>query len=561
MSMHEELSGSEQIEMSVVQQRLLTVADDVGHILIRGAFSSNIKERRDCSTAVFGATGNLVAQADHMPIHIGSLLWGVRALLNRYGSDGFEDGEAFVMNDPYLAGGTHLPDISIITPVFIDRKNCFFVGNIAHHADVGGPTPGSVSGNSPTIFHEGIRIPPIRIARKGHVDHDVINLITQNTRNPIEGALDLQNQIGANERGCVLLNEVVQDHGLQNIQRAETSIIKYTKRRIQNEVNKLPNGEFTATRFLDDDGRASEPVALKVKAIIDGVHLTFDFTGSGNQAGGAVNLSNSSLEATVAYAVKSLLAPDVPGNSGLFESINTILPEKSIVNPISPAAVAARAVTSNRLAGAIFDAIGQALPKEKRMGSSNDSTSLIVLAGFNPETRESFVYPESIGGGAGARFLADGMDAVHVHTVNSTNLPIEVLELEYPLRCNEYSLVVDSGGPGRTRGGLGIAREICAVDVECSLTIRSDGHLFSAPGTDGGKSGSTTKIFHKCKNKNLTELRSKSTLTLKPGESVRVETLGGGGLGPPEQRNSKSIKQDLADGKITAETAKINYNI
>ena len=215
------------ITLSIINERLLAVAEDIGHILIRGAFSSNIKERRDCSTAVFDAQGLLVAQADHMPIHIGSLLWGVRALIERHGPDGFAEGEAFVMNDPYLAGGTHLPDISVITPIFVESELRFFVGNIAHHADVGGPTPGSVSGSSPTIFSEGIRLPPIRIARGGIADEDVIALIAHNTREPMERTLDLKTQIGANARGGALLKAVVQDHEVDTVMQACVALIEY----------------------------------------------------------------------------------------------------------------------------------------------------------------------------------------------------------------------------------------------------------------------------------------------------------------------------------------------
>ncbi len=547
------------ITLSIINERLLAVAEDIGHILIRGAFSSNIKERRDCSTAVFDAQGLLVAQADHMPIHIGSLLWGVRALIERHGPDGFAEGEAFVMNDPYLAGGTHLPDISVITPVFVESELRFFVGNIAHHADVGGPTPGSVSGSSPTIFSEGIRLPPIRIARGGIADEDVIALIAHNTREPMERTLDLKTQIGANARGGALLKAVVQDHEVDTVMQACGALIEYSARRIRRALSRLEDGAYRAKRYLDDDGAGSEPVPLVVEARITDSALTLDFTGSGPEAKGAVNLSASSLEATVAYAVKALLDPQAPANSGLLAAVELILPEVSIVNPRPPAAVAARAVTSNRLAGAIFDALAQALPAERRMAASNDSTSLFVLAGSDPSRNGSYVYPESMGGGAGAMAHADGMDAVHVHTVNSTNLPIEVLETEYPLRCEEYALVPDSGGAGRHRGGLGIAREIRALVDDTALTVRSDGHLFPAPGMDGGGPGSTTRIVKLGTDGRSAEIASKTSLTLAAGEGVRVETLGGGGFGSPSERSLALIRDDILDDKTTVSAAETDY--
>lgn len=543
---------------AIVHERLLGVAEDVGNLLVRGAFSSNIKERRDCSTAVFDAGGRLLAQADHMPIHIGSLLWGLRALLARHPAGAMADGDAFVMNDPYLAGGTHLPDISVITPVVHAGAVRLFVGNIAHHADVGGPTPGSVSGRSPDIFSEGIRIPPVRIARGGEVDEDLVALIASNTREPLERTVDLKTQVGANRRGAALLKRVIEDLGPEGLKRGGDALIAGTRERMRRAVAALPDGRTTATRHLDDDGAASGPVPLVANAIVEGDRLTLDFTGSGPEAAGAVNLSASSLEATVAYAVKALLDPAVPSNQGLIDAVAIVAPEGTIVNPRPPAAVAARAVTSNRLAGAIFDALGKALPEARRMAASNDSTSLVVLGGRDP-VRGTYVYPESMGGGAGAFHDEDGMDGVHVHTVNSTNLPVEVLESSYPLRCTTYALGVDTGGAGRHRGGLGIVREVAALADGTHLTVRSDGHLFPAPGIDGGGAGSVTRVRRRGRDGALTELASKTSLTLAAGEAVRVETLGGGGFGPPAERDPAALARDLADGKVSREAAERDY--
>jgi N-methylhydantoinase B len=550
--------GQRLIAMSIIHERLKAVAEDIGHLLIRGAFSSNIKERRDCSTAIFDAQGRLVAQADHMPIHIGSLLWGLRALLARYPLDSIADGDAFVMNDPYLAGGTHLPDISVITPVFVDGAPRYFVGNIAHHADVGGPEPGSVSGASPNIFWEGIRVPPIRIARAGEPDEDVISMIAHNTREPMERILDLRNQVGANRRGVALMQALMTDHSAAGVDAAVEGIVAHANALVRAAVSALPDGEWTATRYLDDDGAGSNPVPLCCTATISGDQLTLDFTGSGPMAKGAVNLSPSSLEATVCYAIKALLGPTIPSNSGLIDAIRITVPRDSVVNPTAPAAVAARAVTSNRLAGAIFDALGQALPESQRMSASNDSTSLIVLAGRDPLRGATYVYPESTGGGAGAFADCDGADAVHVHTVNSTNLPIEVLEAEYPILCTEYALLPDSGGAGRRRGGLGIARELRALVEGTALTVRSDGHLFPAPGVLGGLAGSTTHITH-LTTKGATELPSKCSRTLASGDRLRIETLGGGGFGPVAERAAAAIAADISDGKVTRAAAERDY--
>lgn len=536
------------VAMAVMHERLVAIAEDIGHALIRGAFSTNIKERRDCSTALFDAQGRLIAQADHMPIHIGSLHWGVRALLAREDPTMFTDGDQFVMNDPYLAGGTHLPDISLIKPVFVNSELRFFIGNIAHHADVGGPVPGSVSGASQSIYAEGIRIPPIRLVRGGETDHALLDLLTCNMRGAEERRLDLRTQIGANDRGADLMQTLIEDRGIETLSVAINDLLTYAGNRVRAEIAELPDGRYRAERFLDNDGVGDLPVPLAVTALIKGPELTLDFHGSGAMAKGAVNLSASSLEATVAYALKALLAPDCPANSGLIDACRIKTPKPSIVDPVPPAAVAARAVTSNRLAGAIFDALGQALPPERRMAASNDSTSLMAIAG------PGYVYPESIGGGAGAMHDHDGADAIHVHTVNSTNLPIEMLEIEYPLRCRRYSLVPDSGGAGKQRGGLGIAREV-EVLSDATVTLRSDGHVFPAPGMDGGGASSVTRI----RKNAVDELPSKATIELKAGESVLVETLGGGGMGRPSDRSAAALACDVEDGKVSEARALADY--
>jgi len=547
------VDGHARIRMAVIHERLLAVAEDVGHLLIRGAFSSNIKERRDCSTAVFDAGGRLIAQADHMPIHIGSLMWGLTAVLDRYALNDIKDGDAFVMNDPYLAGGTHLPDISVLTAVHTDAGLSHFVGNIAHHADVGGPVAGSVSGQSPDIFHEGIRLPPIRIAREGMPDQDVIQLIAANTRAPMERTLDLTTQIGANARGAAHLRDIIADYGLADVDTATDAIIAHTEARIRAGIAQLTAGTYRATRFLDDDGAGSEPVALCVSATIGGSGLTFDFAGSGAQAAGAVNLSASSLEATVAYCIKALIDPRVAANSGLLNAVTIRAPGGSIVAPREPAAVAARAVTSNRLAGAIFDALLPALPEARRIAASNDSTSLVVFSG------EGYVYPESIGGGAGAMVDRDGMDAVHVHTVNSTNLPIEVLETSYPLLCTRYALADGSGGAGRQTGGLGIVREIEARREETGMTLRSDGHRFPAPGAAGGHASSVTRAVLTRADGTSEVLPSKATRSLNTGDRLLIETLGGAGYGPPSDRLTAHLRADILNHRISEARARKIY--
>ncbi|TVQ39388.1 MAG: hydantoinase B/oxoprolinase family protein [Geminicoccaceae bacterium] len=546
------------VEMAVTGERLRALCEDVGELLVRSAVSSNIKERRDCSTGLFDLRGRLVAQADHMPIHIGSLLWGVRALLAKVPPEDLQPGDAFLCNDPYAAGGTHLPDISVLSPVFVDGRPAYLVGNIAHHADVGGPVPGSVSGRSTSIYAEGLRLPLIRLARAGRIDQDLLDLVVLNMREPDDRRHDLLAQLGANAKGAELLQAIVRDTGSATLEAAIDDLLAYTRRRIAMAVAALPDGDYAAERWLDDDGIGDDPVRLAVRVQVRGSALHVDLTGSGPEAQGAVNLSASSLEATLAYCVKALLDPSVPANDGLLQAFTVEAPLGSIVNPRPPAAVAARAVTSNRLAGCVFQALQPALPPHRRMASHNDSTTLVALAGTRPDGTP-FVYPESLGGGAGAMHGADGAEGVHVHTVNSTNLPVEVLEAHYPLRCHRHALVTDSGGAGRWRGGRGIERSLEALVDGLTVTLRSDGHRFPAPGLDGGLPGRTTEVLLTRVGSAPEPLPSKTTLTLMRGDRLTLRTLGGGGLGPPSARPASTLAHDLAIGAISEAAARAAY--
>lgn len=548
------------IQMEVFSNRLLAIAEDMGSILIRSSFSSNIKERRDCSTALFDAKGRLITQADHIPIHLGAMIGAVEAMLARYPLAAMKPGDAFIANDPYLAGGSHLPDISIITPVHQDGEVRFFCGNIAHHADVGGKTPGSTSGTSRSIFEEGIRLPIIRIARFGEIDEDLLELIAHNTRDPEERLLDLRTQIGTNVRGGAMLVQLIDRMGWPAVEQAVEDILTYTRRRLRNRVAALPDGVYRFERSMDDDGFPGEPVPIVCTATIAGDTLSFDFDGSGPQARGAINLPDSALKASIYYCVKAVLDPGLMPNQGIIDPIIITAPSGTIVNPKAPAAVAGRAVTSNRLCGAVFGALYQAMPEEKVMASCNDSTSAVSISGWHAGRGATYVYPESMGGGAGAFADRDGMDAVHVHTVNSTNLPAEALELEYPLLLEEYCLVPDSGGAGRHRGGMGMARQIRIRDDNTTFSARSDAHIIPAPGVAGGKSSNVTRILRNPGRPEEEILHSKASgLVLAAGEIIRVETLGGGGFGAPRERPLADLAADLREEKITRAAAEQDY--
>ncbi len=548
------------VAVEVFSNRLLSITEDMGNTLIRSSFSTNIKERRDCSVGLFDASGRLIAQASHVPLHLGSLMGGVKAVLDTYSTQEMDAGDAFICNDPYLAGGTHMPDISIVSPVVIDGAVRFFTANIAHHSDVGGAVPGSISGSARTVFEEGVRIPAIRVAERGVISDDVMRLICSNTREPEERALDLQVQIATNARGAVLLEELADRKGLEQVQSAVGDLLAYTGRRLRNRIAQLTDGSYCCTSYLDDDGQGGEPVPITVTAHVNGEALTLDFEGTSSQARGAMNVPESALRATVYYSVKTLLDPNLPPNGGMFEAIEIAAPEGSLVNPRHPAAVGARSITCNKVARAIFGAFAPLLPDKAVMAAGHDSIPAIVFSGERRGGAGPFVYLETVGGGSGARWDSDGMDAVHVHLTNTSNLPAEALEHEYPLLVDEYALVPDPGGAGARRGGVGIARQISAMQDDIIFSIRSDSHVIGAPGVFGGKEGGTADLIRNADGQDRESLTSKvSHIELRAGDSMRLETAGGGGYGTPEARTLDALGIDLRDGLVSKEKAVQDY--
>ena len=548
------------VAVEVFSNRLLSITEDMGNTLIRSSFSTNIKERRDCSVGLFDGAGRLVAQASHVPLHLGSLMGGVQAVLEIYPPEEMAAGDAFICNDPYLAGGTHMPDISIVSPVVIDGVVRFFTANIAHHSDVGGSVPGSISGSARTVFEEGIRIPAIRIARAGAIDDDVMRLICSNTREPEERALDLRVQIATNARGGELVEALADRTGLTRMLEAVDDLLAYTGRRLRHRIAALSDGSYSCTSYLDDDGQGGDPVPIKVTAHVSGDALTLDFTGTSVQARGAMNVPESALCATVYYAVKTLLDPNLPPNSGMFEAIQIEAPEGCLVNPRHPAAVGARSITCNKVARAILGAFAPLLPDDAVMAAGHDSIPAIVFSGERRHGGGPFVYLETVGGGSGARADSDGMDAVHVHLTNTSNLPAEALEHEYPLMVDEYVLVPDSGGAGQHRGGVGIARQISAMQDGIVFSIRSDSHVIGAPGVFGGAEGGTANLIRNADGPNREALSSKvSHVEMRTGDSMRLETAGGGGYGEPRARTPAALAADLQDELISRENAERDY--
>lgn len=547
------------VAMEVFNSRLLSITEDMAINMMRSSFSSQIKERHDFSVGLFDSQGRLIAQGTHIPVHLGSLMGSMQAVLAAVPATEMRSGDAFICNDPYLAGGTHLPDIAIVSPVFYGERLVMFTACIGHHADVGGLVPGSTSARAKSIFEEGIRIPVVQIARAGEIDSLLLNLIASNSRLPEERQLDLRAQIATNERGGVAIRTLIERMGLDAVEAATDDLLFYTEGRLRQRIKELPEGTYSFTTWLDDDGLEGDPVAIKANVTVENDHVSIDMTGTGKQARGGINVPRSALLATAYYCVKALLDKGLSVNSGMFTPISVSAPAGTIANPRQPAACSARTIACQKIAGAIFGALRDALPSERVLASSNDVLPAISFSGSRPDG-SYYVFGESLGGGAGARVDADGMDGVHVHITNTLNMPTEALENEFPLLVEEYSLVSDSGGVGKFRGGLGIARQVRAIVDNTVFSGRSDSHKRGAEGVNGGGFGGCGRFVKNAGTATESELGSKvSGLVLMAGETVRIETPGGGGFGLPQERLLANLSRDLRDDVISVGRATTEY--
>ena len=544
------------VTVQVIGNALLSIADEVGAVLRQASYSTNIKERSDCSTAVFNADGRLVAQAEHIPIHMGSMKGAVDRLLENPDTL-MRPGDVFITNDPYSGGGTHLPDITMVAPVFRGAALIGFSANIAHHSDVGGHVPGSNSGDSTTIFQEGLRIPLVRFATVEGVCEDVLAFVALNSRLPEERRGDLLAQQAAVSTGARRLLELHDKYGDDVIASASRELLDYAERRLRAAVEAVPDGAYSYTDYLDaDDDAGATPICVTVT--IDGGSITLDFAGTGPQAHKAVNVVRSALEATVFYSVKAALDPEIPANGGFFDSVTITAPPGSLVNPRTDAAVAARTDACQRVADVILGALAQAAP-ERIPAGSHSSITYVTFAGGD---EQFFVYPEVIAGGGGARPDRDGMDAVQVHVTNSSNLPIEALELEYPLLVDRYELITDSGGAGEHRGGLAVRRDIRILAEEADFSAHADRQTTPPRGFQGGRDGTPGRFILRpgTDAEQVLPGGRVSGIKLLRDDVLRIESPGSGGYGDPARRPHELVVRDLAEGRISAEAARELYD-
>jgi N-methylhydantoinase B len=546
--------------LAVIANGLLSVAEAMGEALVRSAFSPNIKQRKDCSTAVFDARGRLVAQAEHIPLHLGSMLGVVKGVLGKYGTHTLCAGDAFVANDPYLGGGTHLPDVTVVSPFFFEDELAGFVANVAHHADIGAQAPGGISGDAQSIDDEGLRLPPTRLAAAGGICEEVVELFVSRCRMPEQRRLDLTGQLASNQVGLTRLEELFRRYRGETLKRVMEEVLDATERRLRAAVASVPDGCYRAEDEME--GVAGEGmIAIRLRLEVCGDQTRLDFAGSGPPSLGAINVPRNALLATVYYAVKASLDPELPSNAGLHRAVSVSVPEDSILNARPPAAVGARTDTCQHVAGRIIEAFAKAMPG-RLPAPSNDASTAVVFSGVDPRSGREYVYVEAVAGGAGGGPETDGMDGVQVHITNTSNLPVEALERAYPLLVERYEFVPDSGGPGEFRGGLGLRRDIRVLDNEATFSAHGDRHKVPARGMAGGLAGGCGAYLVNPGDEQEERLPPKvSGVRLAPGSVLRVETPGGGGCGPPGCRDKVKVSSDLRAGVLSEQSGREVYGM
>jgi len=529
-----------------------SVAEEMGVALRRTSFSPNIKERRDYSCAVFESAGRVIAQGDHMPVHLGSMPMAVAAALK---DAEVGPGDVVAVNDPY-AGGTHLPDVTLVMGVFLETRRqgdmetrrkqagryfprlrvppslpLFYVANRAHHADIGGATPGSM-GLATDIYGEGVRIPPIHLVRGGEICSDVMKLILANVRSSKERQADFEAQIGSLKTGAARLLEIVERRGTREASDYAAHLISYSSRMMRRAIAAIPDGSYIGEDALDDDGISPNEIPIRVRVTIKGDRARVDFTGSAPQVAGALNAVESITVSAVSYVFRCLVGTDVPASAGLLEPIEVIAPEGTVVNARHPASVAGGNVeTSQRIVDTVFKALARAIPGRIPAASQGTMNNL-TIGGIDPRTGLEFSYYETVAGGMGARPALDGMNATHTHMTNSLNTPAEALEYSYPLRVREYRIRKNSGGKGKHKGGDGSVREI-EVLADARMSLLSDRRKRAPYGLQGGDDGALGRAFIIRVDGRKEELPSKGSWDLEAGDRVRIETPGGGGFGKP----------------------------
>jgi len=541
----------------VIRNALVEATEEMSASLQRTAYSTNVKTRLDYSSGFVDAKGRMVAQAFCQPPHLVTLGRIVPRAVKEYGAHNLEPGDVLMVNDPHRQA-SHLNDIFLIAPFYYEGQLVGYVANICHHVDVGGGAPASI-GAFREVYQEGIILPVIKLVAKGEIVPDILKMVLANVRAKKEVGGDLRAQIAANDMGIRRLTQLIGRYGMDTVSFYIDKLIEYGEQRVRAELLTLPRGIFEAEASLDDDGITDEPVHIRARVTLDGRTVTFDFTGTDAQRPAPMNCNLTQTFASCVFVLKCLVDADIPVNEGFYEVIQVIAPEGSAVNASFPTAIVGGWEVAHRVCEVLFKAFSLALPDKVAAGTKGMMCH-VGFGGLDPRTGEYYCFLETVGGGYGGRIGSDGPDAVQTHLQNTQNAPIEETELNYPVRIPRYSLIPDTEGPGRHRGGLALCREYIFVDHNPVFTTLADRVKFPPWGLFGGEDGKVAR-YTVISNGKSRVIPSKGTIQIMPGEMVRVETCGGGGYGPAHERDPHLVLRDVREGKVSAGRARERYGV
>jgi N-methylhydantoinase B len=550
---------SDLVTMQVIRYALEQIADEMGHTLVRTGRSTIITEIKDISCVVTDARGQTIAQAHHTPSLLAGFEITMKELVKHYRPRDLAPGDVIVTNDPYT-GGQHIMDLYAIAPAFHRGKLIGFVGNITHHSDLGGVAAGGVAGGIREIYLEGLRLPFVKLMKRGVEDREIVGIIANQIRLPEKTLGDIRAQVSSLMVGTDRLKRLHDRYGPAVIAGAAKDLLDYSERRMRKGIAALPDGTYEAEDFIDDDGIGERPIRIKVKLAIKGDRAIVDLTESDPQAEGNTNSTIANTHAAIYYVMIAVVDPHAPPNSGCYRPIEVVTKPGTIAHPLPPGAVAARTNASTKIAEAMFFALSRIVPERVTAGSHGQITTC-GFGGVDPATGKPFIFTDIQGGGNGARPRSDGNDGQDSHLPRFMNTPVEAVELRYPIRIERYEFIPDSGGAGKFRGSLALRRDIRLLADRVSFARYSDRHKFAPQGLFGGKPGSKGSITLNPETPDTRRMKGKGLDTLAKGDLVRIELPGAGGYGDPMARDVAAIDRDLKDGKVTPDRAETDYAV
>jgi N-methylhydantoinase B len=547
------------ITLEVVRGRFDVIAEEMQFAMIRSAYSNIVKEAADTSTAIFDLKGQLVAQASGIPILLGVLVPAVQRIIKAFPAEIMRERDVYIMNDPY-EGGTHLPDIVAVSPIFFEGYPLALSCVITHHVDIGGKTPGSLPVDATDIFQEGLRIPPVILAKAGEMDPTLVALLGANSRFPTEFLGDIRAQVAACHLGCQRVQTLARNYGATMLLECVEELLDRSERLTRQQLSAIPLGSYGFVDYLDNDGvDLTRRVRIEVRIDVSKNGLCFDFAGTSDQVAGPFNATPSTVLAAAFYVVRAITDPHIPNNTGCFRPISLKLPPGSLVNPHVPAAVNARSMTFCIIIDALFGALAQAIPN--RIPAASYEYPVVTFGGWDSDKKSAFVFCELGCGGLGGRPWADGIDVFRSKAGNTLNSPVEAIEMDFPLRVLRYGLRPDSGGPGEFRGGLGYSKVIEVLRGAATVSHRGDRHFTPPYGLQGGSSGACSESFIERANGDRETIPAKLVFVLRQGDRIHLHSAGGGGFGAPFARKPESVRDDVLEGKVSIANASRDYGV